>query len=93
MSSGDVWELVTLWLSMPIAFMVIVFWFSSALYVYIDACPRSKSRLFAALLAVAVAWSYWPASFLVYLVVTIKLDQRSRGRGPLDPVECGAPSL
>ena len=76
MSAADLFEWVTILVMVPLASILVFFQVVTALYVYIDAEERSKSRLFAALLAAAVAFCYWPISFLAYIACTVLLDRR-----------------
>jgi hypothetical protein len=76
MSEADFFECVSLLVMAPIATILFFFRIVTTLYVYIDAEERSKSRLFAAALAAAVALCYWPISFLAYIACTVLLDQQ-----------------
>lgn len=78
MSAGDFFEWLTVLVAAPLATLAMFFRAVTALFVYMDAAERSKSRFLAVLLAVAVAWFYWPISFLAYLVGTALLDRRPR---------------
>lgn len=78
MSAADLFEWLTVLVMVPIASVLVFFQIVTALYVYIDAEERSKSRLFAALLAAAVAFYYWPISFLAYIACTVLLDRQPR---------------
>lgn len=76
MSMSDFFEWVTVLVMAPIGTLAFFFLAVTVLYVYIDAEKRSRSRVFAALLALAVALSYWPISFLAYIGCTAVLDRR-----------------
>lgn len=76
MSAADFFEGVMLLVMAPVATILFFFRIVTALYVYIDVEERSKSRLFAASLAAAVALCYWPISFLAYIACTVVLDRR-----------------
>lgn len=76
MSSGDFIELISVLLAVPLAAGAWLFWIVTTLYVYFDVERRSKSRLFAAAFAMAIAMYYWPISFLAYLACTASLDRR-----------------
>jgi hypothetical protein len=78
---GDLFELLSIWVSLPFAVLAAGFWIATSLYVYFDCESRTRSRLFAACLVAAITVAYWPMSFLAYLVCVSSLDRgRERNR-------------
>ncbi|MDZ4819845.1 MAG: hypothetical protein SGJ20_12820 [Planctomycetota bacterium] len=77
MSAADLFEWITLLVSMPFAAALVFFRLVTALYVFIDAKDRSKNLWFALLLTGAVFFCYWPISFLAYLTCTALLDRKA----------------
>lgn len=78
MSSNDLVEWLQLMLSLPLAAFLVFFRLITALYVYVDAEERSKSRLLAAGFTLMVALFYWPIGFFVYLACTAMIDRGPR---------------
>lgn len=76
MSAADFIEWMGVLIAAPLGTLMLFFQIVTALYVNFDAEQRSRSRLFAGLLAAAVAFCYWPISFLAYLGCTAALDHR-----------------
>ena len=76
MSSADFFEWLTLMLMIPVSTAVVIFRFVTAFYVYFDTEERSKSRVLAAGIAIAVFWCYWPISFLAYIACSVMRDRR-----------------
>ncbi|WP_442483818.1 hypothetical protein [Aeoliella sp. SH292] len=83
--NGDLFETLSIWVSLPFAVLAAVFWIATSLYVYFDCETRTRSRLFAACLVVAITVAYWPISFLAYVVCVASLDRgRERKRELLE---------
>jgi len=80
MSAADFPEMLTLWLLLPINVVTIAICFASGLYVYIDSHQRSKSRLFALPLSLAVCLVYWPLSIVAYMLVIVGIVKQAVGK-------------
>src|SRR5690606_612383 len=74
--NGDLFEMLSIWVSLPFAVLAAGFWIATSLYVYFDAEARTRNRLFAACLVAAITVAYWPISFLAYVVCVASLDRR-----------------
>lgn len=83
--NGDLFETLSIWVSLLFAVLAAVFWIATSLYVYFDCGTRTRSRVFAACLSAAVMVAYWPLSFLAYVVCVASLDRgRERKRELLE---------
>lgn len=76
MGFADLLEWLGLLAAAPIAVVMYGFWLITMLYAYLDGVERSRSKIFAVLLALSIGLAYWPVSFLAYLVVASLLDRR-----------------
>ncbi|MCO6044428.1 hypothetical protein NG895_10975 [Aeoliella sp. ICT_H6.2] len=76
MSPADLYEWLTVMFRVPFAALAMAFLVATCLYVYVDARPRTGSRLCAVCLAVAVAVAYWPLSFFAYIACIASVDRR-----------------
>jgi hypothetical protein len=83
MSMGDLMELLSVLAAIPLATGLCFFWIVTAGYVYFDAEHRARRSLFAAALALAVSFFYWPISFLAYLACTAIIDRRPAAKCPV----------
>lgn len=73
---ADFIEWIAVLVMIPVATFAFVFRVATAFYAYLDAAKRTGNRVFAAAIAVAVFFCYWPISFLAYIACTVCIDRR-----------------